>query len=80
MCIKSEHLQVIEETPTVRLRNKKKEDISKYLEHRQSANFSSSGHPVRPPRRQKQSDYGYSSLSRQAMDRNYSDRQYNSLR
>ena len=37
-------------------------------------------HPVRPPRRQKQSDYGYSSLSRQAMDRNYSDRQYNSLR
>ena len=47
MCIKSEHLQVIEETPTVRLRNKKKEDISKYLEHRQSANFSSSGEAMR---------------------------------
>ena len=63
----------------VKMREKKPER-SYYAENRQSANFSSSGHPVRPPRRQKQSDYGYSSLSRQAMDRNYSDRQYNSLR
>lgn len=65
--------------PEVKLREKKPER-SYYSENRQSANFSSSGHPVRPPRRQKQSEYGYSSLSRQAMDRNYSDRQYNSLR
>jgi len=35
--------KVIDETPTVKLRNKKKQDISKYMEHRQSANFSSSG-------------------------------------
>ena len=47
MCIKPEHFQVIDETPAVRLRNKKKEDISKYLEHRQSANFSSSGEALR---------------------------------
>ena len=40
-------LQVIEETPAVRLRNKKKQDLSKYMEHRQSANFSSSGSAVR---------------------------------
>merc|ERR1719192_1831410 len=39
--------KVIEETPTVRLRNKKKQDLSKYLEHRQSANFSSSGEAMR---------------------------------
>ena len=65
--------------PEVKLREKKPER-NYYSENRQSANFSSSGHPVRPPRRQKQGDYGYSSLSRQAMDRNYSDRQYNSLR
>lgn len=39
--------KVIEETPTVRLRNKKKQDLSKYMEHRQSANFSSSGEAVR---------------------------------
>merc|ERR1712088_392516 len=39
--------KVIEETPAVRLRNKKKQDLSKYLEHRQSANFSSSGSAVR---------------------------------
>lgn len=35
--------KVIDETPTVKLRNKKKQDINKYMEHRQSANFSSSG-------------------------------------
>merc|ERR1712227_249903 len=35
--------KVIDETPTVKLRNKKKQDISKYIEHRQSANFTSSG-------------------------------------
>merc|ERR1712038_1392375 len=34
-------------TPAVRLRNKKKQDLSKYLEHRQSANFSSSGEAMR---------------------------------
>merc|ERR1712038_1124793 len=39
--------KVIEETPTVRLRNKKKQDLSKYMEHRQSANFSSSGEAMR---------------------------------
>jgi len=39
--------KVIEETPAVRLRNKKKQDINKYMEHRQSANFSSSGEAVR---------------------------------
>jgi len=39
--------KVIEETPAVRLRNKKKQDLSKYLEHRQSANFSSSGEAMR---------------------------------
>merc|ERR1719278_2308774 len=39
--------KVIEETPAVRLRNKKKQDLSKYMEHRQSANFSSSGSAVR---------------------------------
>jgi len=30
--------KVIEETPTVKLRNKKKKDINKYIEHRNSAN------------------------------------------
>jgi len=35
--------KVIDETPTVKLRNKKKQDINKYIEHRQSANFTSSG-------------------------------------
>ena len=65
--------------PEVKMREKKPER-SFYSENRQSANFSSSGHPVRPPRKQRQSEYGYSSLSRQAMDRNYSERQYNSLR
>merc|ERR1739844_211942 len=39
--------KVIEESPAVRLRNKKKQDLSKYLEHRQSANFSSSGEAMR---------------------------------
>merc|ERR1712012_1497751 len=39
--------KVIDETPTVRLRNKKKEDINRYIEHRQSANFSSLGTPIR---------------------------------
>merc|ERR1719479_189440 len=39
--------KVIEETPAVRLRNKKKQDLSKYMEHRQSANFSSSGEAMR---------------------------------
>merc|ERR1719278_2402607 len=39
--------KVIEETPAVRLRNKKKQDLSKYMEHRQSANFSSSGEVMR---------------------------------
>lgn len=39
--------KVIEESPAVRLRNKKKQDLSKYLDHRQSANFSSSGEAVR---------------------------------
>jgi len=39
--------KVIEETPALRLRNKKKQDLSKYLEHRQSANFSSSGEALR---------------------------------
>lgn len=39
--------KVIEETPAVRLRNKKKQDLSKYLDHRQSAHFSSSGEAVR---------------------------------
>ena len=31
----------------MRLRNKKKQDISKYMEHRQSANFSSSGEAMK---------------------------------
>merc|ERR1712012_480545 len=39
--------KVIDETPTVTLRNKKKEDINRYIEHRQSANFSSLGAPIR---------------------------------
>jgi len=70
--------------PEVKLREKPVER-NNYSEKRMSANFSSSGHPVRPPRRQKQSEYGYSSLSRQAMDRNsqYSSQhnsQYSSLR
>lgn len=51
----------------------KRPEKNYYTENRRSANFSSSGHPVRPPRRQKSSDYGYSSLSRQsASDRHYS--------
>ena len=61
--------------PEVKMREKPERNY--YTENRRSANFSSSGHPVRPPRRQKHSDYGYSSLSRQAMDRNS---QYSSLR
>merc|ERR1712038_1650155 len=39
--------KVIEESPAVRLRNKKKHDLSKYMEHRQSAHFSSSGEATR---------------------------------
>ena len=50
--------------PDVPLREKK--DRSYYSENRRSANFSSTGHPVRPPRRQKSSENGYSSLSRQS--------------
>ena len=46
---------------TVVMREKRPER-SYYSENRRSANFTSSGHPVRPPRRQKSSDYG--SLSR----------------
>jgi len=38
-----------EETPTVKMR-KKKTDLNYYTANRQSANFSSSGHPIRPPR------------------------------
>lgn len=38
--------KVIDETPAVRLRNKKKQDINRYIEHRQSANFSSSGNVI----------------------------------
>ena len=45
--MKYQHLQVIEESPAVRLRNKKKQDLSKYMEHRQSAQFSSSGEATR---------------------------------
>ena len=65
--------------PEVKMREKKPER-NYYSENRMSANFSSSGHPVRPPRRQKHSDYGYSSLTRQARDMTGSDRQYTSLR
>merc|ERR1739844_619960 len=39
--------KVIEESPAVRLRNKKKQNLSKYMEHRQSAHFSSSGEATR---------------------------------
>ena len=37
---------------------------NKYAEHRASANFSSSGHPVRPPRRARGSGSDSASLGR----------------
>ena len=61
--------------PDVPMRERKP-DRNYYTENRRSANFSSSGHPVRPPRRNKTSDYGYSSLSRQSQS---TDRHYSSL-
>jgi len=36
--------KVIDETPTVKLRNKKKQDINRHIEHRQSAHVTSSRH------------------------------------
>merc|ERR1712106_933612 len=42
--------------PEVEMREKKP-DKNHYASNRVSANFSSSGHPVRPPRRNKKSDY-----------------------
>lgn len=36
--------KVIDETPTVKLRNKKKQDVNRHIEHRQSAHVTSSSH------------------------------------
>jgi len=48
--------------PEVKMREKKQEERN-YSSRRVSANFSSSGHPVRPPRKSKGSDYEQLSFS-----------------
>jgi hypothetical protein len=42
-------------------KREKREDRDLYIQNRQSAHYSSSGHPIRPPRRKKRSEYEESS-------------------